>query len=45
MKQKPGQLVGEGQQPAGKSAKLKPVLREYLDKLLNLHSFTRNKNA
>lgn len=45
MKQKPGQLVGEAWQPAGKSAKLKTVLREYLGKLLNLHSLTHNKNA
>lgn len=45
VKQKPGQLVGEGWQPAGKSAKLKAVLRTYLDKLLSLCSLTHNKNA
>lgn len=45
VKQKAGQLVGEGWQPAGKSAKLKAVLRAYLDKLLSLCSLTHNKNA
>lgn len=45
MKEKPAQLVGEGGQSAGKSEKLKTALREYLDKLLNLHSLTCSKNA